>query len=269
MKRLLLCFLAVTLTSCQDPKIPIPLPEGEQTIQGILHPAELSIVRRGTHVLVIDGTEQYFVESAVVNLRGYELKLVTLRGFLEPNLDLDAYPLLVVNSVVDVESTSREWYVGFLDLSITTPLSWTQSIASGTVHFFIKEFSNNPVLTLSQEAGTVLPVGTSIVVDGLPAVRITDERMGSQTITVRRDDKLLTILFSPREGMDIVKVKTDWIAVLQSIDLTESSRSSSPSTSSGAVIGKPCGGSAGILCAVGFFCQITDLKENIGMCMKL
>ena len=270
MKRLLLCFLAVSLSACQEPDIPAPLPLGEQTIQGILRPAELSIVRRGTHVLEIEGTEKYFAESTVVNLRGYEQKLVTLRGTLETNIELDAYPVLVVDSVVDVESSTTDWYIGFLDLTITTPRTWSQKASRTTAHFFIEDVSELPVLTLSQEAGVLLPEGTSVVVDGHPAIRITDEQMGSQTITVQRNDKLLMLIFSPRFGMDMTKIKSDWLSALQSIDLTESTdRIDTPTTSTGSTRRKPCGGIAGILCDSGYYCEITNIVENIGSCKKV
>ncbi len=45
------------------------LPQGPQTLTGTLIPAELSLTRRGTHVLKVDGDDVAFVESAAVNLR--------------------------------------------------------------------------------------------------------------------------------------------------------------------------------------------------------
>ena len=83
---ILLGAVAVLCTACAREELP-PLPEGIQTIEGLLKPAGLSTIRRGTHVIEIDGEDTYYAESTVVPLRTYQGKHVTLRGTLEHNVD--------------------------------------------------------------------------------------------------------------------------------------------------------------------------------------
>ena len=54
--------IAVVLGSCKKQLI-VELPDGPQTIMGVLKPAPLSIGRRGTHVFIQGIEEKYYVES--------------------------------------------------------------------------------------------------------------------------------------------------------------------------------------------------------------
>ena len=94
-----LLLLALLLVSCGDGNELSPLPEGEQTVTGILELTELSFVRRGTHMLYMDGVPVYYVESKVVNLSAHEGKSVELTGTLERNTDKNDIPVLVVTSL--------------------------------------------------------------------------------------------------------------------------------------------------------------------------
>jgi hypothetical protein len=58
---------------------------------------------------------------------------------------------------------------------------------------------------------------------------------------------------------------------LQSVIFQKKSSSSAATTMSGsnASAGIPCGGTAGILCPAGQYCEITDSATNIGRCRSV
>lgn len=265
-----LLLVAVLLVSCGGGGEIVPLPEGIQTLSGVLLPAELSLARRGTHVLVQNDTELYFVESPVVTLRNYERKLVTLRGILEPNIEQKLLPVLVVDSIVDVESTTREWGIRKIDLSLTTPKTWQQRNEEGQVQFFVEEL-DRPILTLDEQVSTgEFPLGESIVVDGHPAVRIANEQNGNQAVYVLRDDTMVTFLFAPRNHPNPERLREEWLSVLSSATFLSRTNSSAGATGTGTTPpGTPCGGPAGVLCPSGFYCEVTDTEADIGTCRPL
>lgn len=265
-----LFLVAVLLASCGSGSATAPLPDGVQTLSGVLLPAELSLVRRGTHVLVQGGVETYFVESPVVTLRHYEKRLVTLRGTLEPNVDEKFLPLLVVDSVVDVESTTRDWGIRQIDLSLTTPLTWQQRNEDGHVQFFVGEL-DRPVLTLDeQNVPEEFPLGESIVVDGHPAVRIVNEQNGDQAVYVLRGNTMVTFLFTPRDYPERDILREEWLSVLSSVKFLSRDSTIERSMGTGSTrSGTPCGGPAGVLCPEGFYCEVTDMEADIGVCQPL
>ncbi|KKW37599.1 hypothetical protein A2454_06810 [Candidatus Peribacteria bacterium RIFOXYC2_FULL_55_14] len=266
-----LLLVAVFLASCEGggPERP-PLPEGIQTFSGVLLPTELSLVRRGTHVLMQGEKELYFVESTVVTLRNYERKMVTLRGTLEPNVDSKLLPVFVVDSIVDIESTTRDWGIRQLDLSLTTPLSWQQRNEGGQVQFFA-EGMERPVLTIDEgPAPGETSLGESLVVDGFPGVRIVNEQNGNQAVYVLREEMMVTFLFTPRDYPNPEKLREEWVSVLASVQFLSRAESSEAVTGTGAVgPAKPCGGPAGVLCPAGFFCEVTDMETDSGTCQPL
>ena len=264
-----LLLLSFVLVSCSR-DIPTPLPQGVQTISGLLLPAELSMVRRGTHVLTQNGEELYFVESSLITLRAYERKIVTLRGTLEHNVDDKLLPLLIVDSVVDSESTVQEKDISHLRLSLSVPKNWTYSYEGGTSFFFVPE-SSDPVLVLSeQDAPEEFPFGVSIVVDGSPAVRIINEQTGTQAVYVRHGERMLTLLFTAGRSEHAETLREEWLSVLASIELHEKNLPPTDTpTGTGATAGMPCGGPAGVLCPAGQYCEVTDTERDIGTCRGL
>lgn len=272
MKSVRLFLLAsLVLTSCSSESLP-PLPKGVQTVSGILMPAELSLARRGTHVLTTNGKELYFVESTLITLRPYERTMVTLRGTLEPNIDAKLLPVLVVDSVVESETATKKWMIRHLALSLDAPKDWTHTKESDTSFFFAPS-SDTPVLTLSaQNAPDEFPFGVSIIVDGFPAVRIMNEQTGTQAVYVSHGDTMLSVLFSAGQGENADELRQEWLAVLASIEFQgEESPIQKPPSGSGGTggMGSPCGGPAGVLCPSGEYCEVTDTQEDIGTCKPL
>ena len=111
-----------------------------------------------------------------------------------------------------------------------------------------------------------------IVVDGKPAIRISDEQSDSQIVhvLVGNDDVLTLMLFIP-EDQGSNSLREDWLYLLSTLvfDDKDSSLSNSVSSGSGSINGMPCGGPAGILCPDGKYCDIYDIESDIGRCVSL
>ena len=259
----------VFLSACGGGVLP-PLPGGEQTITGIMKAAELSAVRRGSHIIEQDGVDVYYAESSLVNLRQYQQKRLTVRGSLEHNTDPQDLPVFVVESIVDVEETTKEHTLSGLNVSITTPVQWKIVKRAGKYQFHLEEDGDEPLLVLWQETGNLLPDGgVPVVIDATRATRLVDDLSGTQIVSVKRKGTILHIRFSPGTRVSADRLREDFITVLQSVELTATlSQDPDPSFGTGS-LSSPCGGAAGILCATGFFCDIQDFEENIGRCRKL
>lgn len=265
----IVAFVTVSLSACGGDVLP-PLPDGEQTITGILKQAELSAVRRGSHLLEQDGIDVYYTESSLINLREYQGKRVTLRGVLEHNTEPDDLPVLVVESVVDVEDTSQEHNLSAIGVRITTPVQWKMVKREGKYQFRQEEDSEDPLLVVWQEEGDTLPDGgVPVVIDATRATKLVDDLSGTQIVVVKRDGALLTVRFSPGQRLNAERLREIFADVLQSIELTASATDSSEPTFGTGSLSTPCGGTAGILCPEGYFCDIQDFEENIGRCRKL
>ena len=260
---------ALLITSCGGRVLP-PLPGGEQTVTGILKPAELSAVRRGSHIIEQEGVDVYYAESSLINLREYQGKRVTLRGTFEHNTNPEDLPVLVTDSVVDVEETSQEHIFSVIGVTITTPVQWKLIKREGKYQFHLEEEDEGALLTVWQEVGELLPDGgVPIVVDATRATRLTDDFSGTQIVAVKRKGKILHLRFSPGIRPNADRLREDFIEVLNSIEFkTTSSNDGNPSFGTGS-LGIPCGGSAGILCPEGSFCDVQSFDDNVGKCRKL
>lgn len=261
---LMLCL--VLLSACGGPDDTTPLPEGIQTVTGVIVPAEISLVRRGTHLLRIDGEDTYYMESSAVSLRRYEQKEVVLKGVLEQNADPEALPVLVVGQIVEVlEDTMKDWQLRSLGLSLQAPELWEGVVQEGTTEFRTAGIEH-PILVITAEETDEEPTGITVVIDDKRAVRQVDEVTGNQTVYVPREEDMLVLTFSPGETEMADSLRTEWLRLLKTIDL-DSRSVDTPSTGTGS--GAPCGGPAGILCSPGQYCDVTHLEENIGICRPL
>ncbi|MDD5025765.1 MAG: hypothetical protein PHH13_00100 [Candidatus Peribacteraceae bacterium] len=265
-----LCITSLlTLSACGKPPLP-ELPIGEQTVTGFLIPASLSVVRRGSHILRQSGMDITYVESKTVNLSAYDGQEVTLKGVYELNTDPSDLPVLVVAKMDGVAQSTYRIPLSNLRTSLEVPFTWKMAqTATGTV--FTVSGSSTPLLVVTESiAGPTPPKGFAIVVGSLPAIRGIDEVTGQEVVSFLRDTRVLSFRFSARGLPDEEQRKSEWLAALKtvSVDGLSSSTSSlsSGATQSGSSVGIPCGGTAGILCPLGYFCDITDVAENIGKC---
>lgn len=262
---------AFTLSACTSDEV-APLPIGPQSVQGVLRSTDISLVRRGSHLLYQDGVEHAYVESAKVNLRSYENQMVTLSGSYQPNTEPIYLPVFIVDAVSSFEETTKEWLLPALGLTLETPREWIQSSSAGKVHF-AQTIDAAPVLTLYTQVRPQneedLPKGVSIVIDGLPAIRMSDDQTGGQTIYVLHPTKLLTLVYAPPVDTTAELLRADWLQILASITFNRSVQIPRSSSASISGAGGACGGPAGILCPSGQYCEITDVANDIGLCRGL
>ena len=266
---LLLVVSTVLLSSCGGGVLP-PLPSGEQTVTGILKAAELSAVRRGSHIIEQEGVDVYYAESSLINLREYQGKRVTLRGVFEHNTNPEDLAVLVAETIVDIEETSEEHILSVIGVTITTPVQWKLVKREGKYQFHLEEEDADALLVVWQESGELLPDGgVPIVVDATRATRLVDDLSGTHIVAVKRKGKILNLRFSPGTRANADRLHEDFIEVLKSIELKSSSTGGiDPSFGTGS-LGTPCGGPAGILCPEGSFCDVQSFDDGVGKCRKL
>lgn len=237
------------------------------SLDGFIKPAELSSFRRGTHFLVRSEEDQIFLESKTINLRQYEGMKVTLNGRVESNVDPSDGPVLVVEKIEGGSSESVLYTIDVWGVEFQIPSQWRAVEQDGTFLFFVGE-EKIPVASLYREEGGKLPPGVPVVVGGKRAERVLDETSGHQGIYVIHDDALIVFLFSPQEGAEITKLQQDFLRLIQSVSFSSLEHGEKAlTTGSGHLI--PCGGTAGVLCSQGFYCDITDTAANIGHCVSL
>ncbi|TSC79663.1 MAG: hypothetical protein G01um101425_594 [Candidatus Peregrinibacteria bacterium Gr01-1014_25] len=264
----LIVMAVLLLAGCHKDRQPLPV--GPVTATGSLRTAPLSLERRGTHILTIDGEETYFVESKHLNLRSFEGRAVAIHGRLEANIDPDALPVLVVERIDAAPADDHVVNVAPLHMKLSVPRDWLQGTgtASGT-RFAMAD--GTVVLVVIKEHGALPSKGDTLVIAGRKAARILGDR-GREDIVIAMPNGILRLsLTPPLSGA----YQTDWHAafthLLSTIAFTATPSSASgsmiPASGSGAT-GTPCGGPAGILCPAGSYCQVTDRAANIGVCTK-
>jgi len=256
------------VAGCSKEPLPVSLPEGVQVLTGTLLPTEISLLRRGTHLLNIDGTDVYLVESAEVPLSRYEHKEVVLEGTLSQNVDPSFLPVLEVQSVVRVlQESQREWALRSVGLSASLPDSWEGSIGDAAARFH-PPTQPDPVITveLLPTAEVTVPTdGVPIVIDSKRSLRTDDEQTGAQVVYVERGAEVLLLSFTPSQE-HFEDDRNVWLAFLRSISFSGATPSPALPTATGGQLGAPCGGPAGVLCPEGYYCEVTNLVENIGHC---
>ncbi|MSR86925.1 hypothetical protein EXS70_02010 [Candidatus Peribacteria bacterium] len=111
MKRTSLFLLSLLLLSACGKEVEFPVPPGVQTVRAMLQAVPFSLKRRGTHALLAsDGKVAAYAESTAVNLRMLEGRQVLLQGVYEKNIDPSAFPVLVVQKVLEGgEEEQRPW----------------------------------------------------------------------------------------------------------------------------------------------------------------
>jgi hypothetical protein len=229
-------------------------------------PTEISLLKRGTHVLRRDGVDVYLVESPSVNLRPFEGKDVQIRGVLERNADPSLLPVLVATSVAALEEASRPLELPSFHLQSTIPRTWV--VESDGKRVSLRDGSSTgTLLTIAREGDTAFPAsgGVPFQLDGRRAMRIANDQTGEENIFVLTPDGVVSFHWNPGAGKEETS-KQGWYTFLN--DLRFSSMSG-VSTFSGSGSLAPCGGPAGILCPVGEYCAITDRENNIGRCRRV
>ncbi|MDO8468609.1 MAG: hypothetical protein Q7S29_02520 [Candidatus Peribacter sp.] len=266
---LVLGSLSALLTAC-SPKTPPPvdLPTGIQTMTGTLLPAEITTLRRGSHLLVDKaGQRLCFVESTTINLRSFEGKTVVIRGVLEPDTDATYLPILVTQDVTAVEQDMHALSLPAFGLTGSVPRSWLEATQKDSTVLLV-EGTSTPLVTISRKKQTPLPAtGAPFQISGHHATRAVTPGTQEETTSVERGDDLIVLTFSPpKDAANAELLRAQWGGFLTSLAFTDALSAQSSSALSEQSDGTPCGGTAGILCPAGQYCAITDMKENIGHC---
>lgn len=258
------------LNACKGPQE--TLPEGPQTMSGVLQPVPISITRRGSHVLQQHGESTYYVESASEDLRNFEGVDVVVTGLLEWNTDPDALPVLVASGVRLVDMPVRSWTVDALKLMLDTPVDWSITQFDDGARF-TQTGSTATLFTVLPSSLARLPAGAILQVSGRRAARV--NASGALTVYVQNGGSIIALSYTPPAGESPVAADRTFNRVIRSMQFigAPSSQPSSASTSAqsgtGAAAGMPCGGPAGVLCPAGEYCAITDPVDGIGRCRSL
>lgn len=264
----LLSGLSLLLLACaQQPSTNPPLPEGIQEISGYLIPAELSLVRRGTHLLLNEGIQRYFVESKVTSLQTFEGKEVMIRGTLKQNTDATKLPVLLVEEIREQEEAWKKVSIQSMGLTMEIPPEWNIEKTERDEVRLIPLSSTKAIVRISKEDQQARE-GTPIRVGNQSGKRVLNEETGVQEIFIPDRDFIIVMRFIPEDPDRLLEERMAFLRLLQSIEWHASSSESNLS-SSAKEYGAPCGGSAGVLCPESFYCEIADFKEGIGRCVKL
>jgi hypothetical protein len=243
---------------------------GPTTETGTLVPVDISLLRRGTHALIVDGLSRYYVESKTINLRSFEGQTVFIEGELEANTHASDLPVLVAKLVKTPygDGSLHLWVVPALGIKIQAPQGWTAKIEKGTVSFSLPG-EVVPLLTFTEESSLTLPQGTPLFVGGHRGVRTTTQGNGPQDVFVQQGTGVLHVHFDASLQQAVKRLEEAQVLLAQFERILSALRFSNDDTAvtgSGTGIGAACGGAGGILCPQGSFCNITDVTTKTGTC---
>lgn len=274
-----LAFCGYLVWEFSGPSRPRPLPQGPQTLTGTLVPAELSLTRRGTHVLSIDGRNVAYVESKTVNLRQYELTEVGVTGTYHHNTNPSDMPVLVATSARAVEVPARTADLPSVGLTLKVPHEWNLQTFDDGVAFSLTGAST-PLLRVMRSSLTRLPQGTPMFIGGYDAVRIEGED-GAQTVHLEGGRTIVTFTWTPggnetyapafAQLLRTAVVRGSVSSQRTATGSQAASRAPGSAGSAGAAasaVPKPCGGPAGVLCPAGTYCAV-DSPDGVGSCVPL
>lgn len=259
------------------PGSPRQIPQGTQTLTGTLIPAELSLTRRGTHVLKVNDEDVAYAESASVNLRTYELTEVSVTGTFHLNTNPSDLPVFIVTSLRAVEIPAMTVEAPSVGLTLRAPKEWIMQTFDDGVAFSLTG-SSTPLLRVARSSLTRLPQGTNLFVGGYDAVRVEGEH-GTHVVHLQAGRGIVTFTWtSDDESQDAAFAQLLRTAVVRSA-LSSSQKtvtggflnlSSSPVIGSAASYAgpRPCGGPAGVLCPAGTYCAVNS-PDGVGTCQPL
>ncbi len=252
------------------------LPLGPASATGTVVATEVSLVRRGTHILRVGNRDLFFLESKIENLQEFDGKTVSVQGILEANSHQKYLPVLIVSSItaLDMPDAPRQWRIPSLGIEVTTPRTWKANIKNDIVTFAVSD--NDPtVLTITKKSDVGLPQGGTIdYVDGRRGVRQTDKATGLEDAYFIDGKTVMRLQFTPEQiamsGADALeKAHQEFDDVIRSLRWLGGTTLSAGNTTGSGSTSQPCGGSAGILCPSGYYCDVFDAAANIGKCRKM
>lgn len=277
MKRFLLftfpTLLLLAACGVQEPPVERETPFGPVTATGTVTQTGASLVRRGTHMLLMDGRPRFFLESKTVNLSEYQDALVALQGDLFPNTAPSFLPVIAVTAVQvlgEAQKTEMQTYaIAPLAMKLEAPKEWQSSLVKNR---FSLSIATEKVPFIMIEDATLPPIadGMSLRIDGQNGVRITKEGSDIHEIYVSRNGNRTTLFTFDPQGEASLRARDAFYTMLRSVRFTDTKvSSSSVSSAAHTGSGQPCGGTAGVICPPGEYCVITELGTGIGVCRSL
>ncbi len=265
----------IALTACTNKPLD-QAPLGPVSATGTLIPTEVSLLRRGTHILMVKSKKLYYVESKTVSLVDYEGQTVFIEGTAEQNTSLDDLPVLIVKTLTSLHDHDKlhVWEVPALDLKISTPDAWKGSIQKNVVSFALPE-EKTPVMTIGLSLKTSLPAeGIPFYLGSHRAVRSSPVAgSGAENVFIQDKQVIIVLRFDTSSQHSIERledaklIQAQFERAVNSITFISDEGSSSILSGSGA--GVPCGGVAGVLCPSDSFCDIYDFENKIGKCRQV
>lgn len=246
-------------------------PLGPTTATGTLIGADVSLIRRGTHVLVVDGERAFYVESRTQNLQEFEGQTVTVEGNLAKNTVQDELYVLEATSVKRSHGDDdlKRWDIPAIGIHLNAPVAWTPSIQGSTANFMLLG-ETVPLLTIKLVSGSTLPPGTSMYISNRRTTRVDGEAEDTEVFILEKSS-IISLQFSPSSQNQVTRPEEAQVLRAQFdrmlSDITFLIDKKLPSTQTGGTMGgTACGGTAGILCPAGFYCDINDPVNRIGQC---
>lgn len=267
-------FLTCSLSACTKTPLNQP-PLGPISATGTLISADVSLLRRGTHLLLVNGKKMYYVESKTEDLVNKVGQTVHIEGIAEANTSPDDLPVLVATKLTSVQGESglHVWNIPALDIQMQTPNAWTATIKNSVASFALPG-EEKPLLVIRISGSGSLPAeGTHYYLSGRRAVRTNPKEGTIEDVYVLNGETVLFFHFDAStqqsvERMEDAKLlENEFEYALNSIKFL--SDRASNSANSGSMIFAPCGGEANVLCPHGSFCDIADPVAKIGKCRPL
>lgn len=265
-------FLIISVSFASCTKKNDPTSYGPLSATGTLIRAENSLVRRGSHILVVKGEKKYFVESRTQNMSALEGQTVYVQGTLEANTTPDL-PVIMAESVKRSfgDEDLHRFEIPALNLRIGVPQTWAGTVQKTTATFLLPG-ETTPLLTIRRLSGSTLPPGGSpIFIKNRRGTRLAGQGNAS-VVYVLEKDSILEFHFDPVLQQQLITeedgaiVASQFERALSTITFLTDKDVVTPVSGSGA--GMACGGGGGVLCAAGYFCNITDLANQAGRCKK-
>lgn len=245
---------------------------GPRALTGVLLRAPVSLTRRGTHLLVENGTPAMYVESTSINLASLEAQTVYVEGNLEPNTLESDLPVLIVHSAQPAFTVFavKKWTIAALSLSLDAPAHWQGNVQGDSARFRVGEIEA-PMLTIKRLSGSSLPPGSPFFVQGKRAVRTGEGT--AKDVYIQDDERIIHLHFdaaiqaSVSRPEDAILLVSQFEKLLKSIAFAGSVQSTGATGSAGSEsAGGICGGAAKLLCPTGSYCLVTDPATGEGIC---
>lgn len=265
--------LSFAFSSCERKTEQPKIEYGPRSATGILLKADVSLTRRGTHLMSINGKTEFYAESKTVNLAALENQTVFIVGNLQPNTRGTDLPVLIVESIQPAFTVFavKKWEMPSLNIAFDAPSHWQGTVKGMNASFHVGD-SEASILIVQGTSGSSLPPGKTFFIGNRQGSRLTSGT--AQDVYLQDKKTIVHFHFDAafQDGVERVEdaalLTQQFERLLKSIVFLSDPKSSSSKAGSGSTMNLVCGGPAGVLCESGFYCVITDAASQAGVCRK-